>query len=137
MRRNWLNDPDITGHMVAGDCASDNDAVYLYRFEVTRVVLYKVGLTSLSRGTERIYRTMMKAGTTAHDVHIWPVDDARETERKLLELVMETLGETIEASAKAIIVEIAKKAMEQLGGADFSSEELLHNIKDIKINTPN
>jgi hypothetical protein len=86
MRRGWLEDPDITGHMVAGDNASDNDAVYLYRFEVARVVLYKVGLTSLSRGTVRICRTMRKAGTTAHDVHIWPVDDARETERKMLEL---------------------------------------------------
>jgi len=84
--RGWLEDPDITGHMVAGDTASDNDAVYLYRFEVARVVLYKVGLTSLSRGTVRICRTMRKAGTTAHDVHIWPVDDARETERKMLEL---------------------------------------------------
>lgn len=84
--RGLLEDPQITGHFEKADGASDNDAVYLYRFEVARVVLYKVGLTSLSRGTVRIYDTMRKAGTTAHDVHIWPVDDARETERKMLEL---------------------------------------------------
>lgn len=85
-KRGWLDDPDITGHMVVGENASDNDAVYLYEFEYSGVRLHKIGLTSIKRNTGRIERTMRAAGCTATNVILWHVEDARDIERKMLEV---------------------------------------------------
>ena len=82
--RGWLNDPGITGHMVQGDNASDNDAVYFYEFEYARTTLYKIGLTSVRLGDERIKYVMGKAGCQPFNIFIWQVDNAREIEQKML-----------------------------------------------------
>lgn len=79
-----LNDPEITGHMVAGHGSTDNDCVYLYRLSIEGVDLYKIGLTSYARGTDRIRITTRQAGTVARDVMMFQVKDARSTEAKML-----------------------------------------------------
>jgi hypothetical protein len=84
--RGWLDDRDITGHMVPGYGSTDNDAVYLYEFEYAGVRLHKIGLTSIKRNTGRIETTMAKAGCTATNVILWHVEDARDIERKMLEV---------------------------------------------------
>lgn len=84
--RGWLDDPDITGHMVSGYGSTDNDAVYLYEFEYAGVRLHKIGLTSIRRNTGRIEMTMKKAGCTATNVILWHVEGARDIERKMLEV---------------------------------------------------
>ena len=84
--RGWLDDRDITGHMVPGYGSTDNDAVYLYEFEYAGVRLHKIGLTSIKRNTGRIEGTMRKAGCTAENVILWHVEDARDIERKMLEV---------------------------------------------------
>jgi hypothetical protein len=82
--RGWMNDSDITGHMVAGDSASDNDAVYFYEFEYARTTLYKIGFTSIRLGDKRIKDVMGKAGCQPSNIFIWQVDNAREIEQKML-----------------------------------------------------
>jgi hypothetical protein len=68
------------------DSTSDNDAVYLYEFEYAGVRLHKIGLTSIKRNTERIETIMRQAGCTATNVIFWHVEDARDIERKMLEV---------------------------------------------------
>lgn len=85
-RYGWLDDPDITGHMVPNDGVSDNDAVYFYEFEYARITLYKIGLTSVRLGDERIKYVMKEAGYQPSNIFIWRVDNAREIERRMLEV---------------------------------------------------
>ena len=80
--RGWLNDPEITGHMAR--LKTDNDAVYFYEFEYARTTLYKIGLTSVRLGDERIKDVMKKAGCQPSNIFIWQVDNAREIEQKML-----------------------------------------------------
>ena len=68
------------------DSTTDNDAVYLYEFEYAGVRLHKIGLTSIRRNTGRIEETMRGAGCTAENVIFWHVEDARDIERKMLEV---------------------------------------------------
>jgi hypothetical protein len=68
------------------DRTTDNDAVYLYEFEYAGVRLHKIGLTSIRRNTGRIEETMRKAGCIATNVIFWHVEDARDIERKMLEV---------------------------------------------------
>jgi hypothetical protein len=72
--------------MDAGYRSSDNDAVYLYVFHYGGQIIHKVGLTSIRRNTGRIEETMRKAGCTAYDVLFWEVEDARDVERKMLDV---------------------------------------------------
>lgn len=83
-KHGWMDDHDITGHMVAGHTVSDNDAVYFYEFEYARTTLYKIGLTSVRLGDERIKYVMGKAGCQPSNIFIWQVDNAREIEQKML-----------------------------------------------------
>ena len=68
------------------DGTTDNDAVYMYGLHITGVDLFKFGVTSMSRNTQRIENVARKANTIARDVLMVEVEDARDVERKLLEL---------------------------------------------------